>query len=192
MKPHVLVCSFVFCVAGQLAAQSIGGHRGGAEFAASRADLQVGSSFSYLYPDYGPGHGYQINPYAAIDFRRSYIGVELDGNLTVQDKAASHPNSFIFGLRVGADVGKARVFVRPGIGIGHFSGVTTTASSNSQIYRVYELAGGVDYQLLEHTNVRLSGGYQIWPNFDGNTTAEFDHGGHLNPIYAGIGVAYRF
>ncbi len=192
MKRRLFAYSFSLGLVATAGAQTIGGHRSGAEFAASRADLQVGSSYSYLYPDYGHGGAYQINPYAALDFRHSYIGVEVDGNLTVSSKSQTHPNSVVFGLRVGGDVGHLHLFIRPGIGVGHFSGATTAPSANTQLYKVYDLGGGVDYLFSDHFNIRLSGSYQIWPNFDGNTTAALDHGGHLNPIFAGIGGAYRF
>lgn len=190
---RLFVLFFLFSAgAFHLHAQAIGGHKGGARFAANRGDLQIGVAGSYLRPDYGPGTGYQLNPYVALDYRRSYFGLEVDGNLTVHDKSEAHPNSAILGIRLGGDIGNARVYIKPGIGIGHFSGVTTAPSGHSQSYLVYELGGGVDYQLLDHMNVRLFGAYQVWPNFDGDTTAQFDHGGVLNPINAGIGVAYRF
>ena len=192
MKRLLFALLFLSVVASQITAQATIGSRPGAKFAANRADLQIGSGFAYLRPDYGPGTGYQINPYVALDYRRSYFGLELDGNITLHDKAASHPNSAILGIRLGGDVGKARLYIKPGIGVGHFSGVTTAPSGRGQTYFVVDLGGGVDYQLLNHVNVRAFGSYQIWPGFDGDTTAAFDHSGILNPIYGGIGAAYRF
>ncbi len=185
-------CLFAVLAVSSVRAQTIGTHHNGAKFAANKGDLQIGLAGSYLSPDYGPGSGFMLNPYAAFDFRRSYVGLEVDGNFTVHDKAGSHPNSGVLGLRLGEDLGIFRPYIKPGVGVGHFSGVTTAPGGKSQTYVVLEIGGGVDVQVREHINARAYGAYQFWPSFNGNTTASNNPGGALTPILAGGGIAYRF
>ena len=172
--------------------QASGGRHSGAKYAAARGDFKIGLAGTYLRPDYGQGVGYMFNPYVTLDLHKSYFGVELAGNITGHTKTNSKPNSATLGLRVGVDSGNARFYFKPAIGVGHFSGVTTAPTTASQTYLVYEIGGGVDYSLTAHLDGRLFGAYQIWPKFNGDTTAAFDHGGVLNPIFAGVGLAYRF
>ncbi len=169
------------------------GRRHGAKFAARRGLLQVGTGVSYLRPDYGPGVGYMVNPFVALDLKKSYVGVEVSGNIKLHTLSTASPNSVTLGLRVGGDLGdRFRIFAKPAIGYGHFSGVTTVASPRAQNYLIYEVGGGVEYRIAEHLNTRVFGAYQIWPKFDGDTTTTYDHGGVLSPVFGGLGIAYRF
>ncbi len=172
-------------------AQSILGRRA-AKYAASRGNLQIGLTGAYLRPDYGGGVGGMLTPYIALDLKKSHFGGEVDYNRAIDMHSAAKPNSLMFGLRVVGDAGPFRLYVKPAIGWGHFSGVTTTPSGGSENYFVYEVSGGTDMRLTRHINARAFITYQIWPNFDGDTTAQFRHGGGLNPIFAGGGLAYHF
>lgn len=187
------LCSLLVVIgAASLHAQAVGGNHA-ARFAAAKGFLQVGVGGSYLRPDYGQGVGGMISPYVALDFKKSYVGVEIDGNFGVHTRSTARPNSLMFGLRVGRDFGdKLHLYVKPAIGYGHFSGVSTVPSPTAQNYLVYEVGGGADYRVAKHLNARAYAGYQIWPAFNGDTTSAYDHGGVLNPIMAGVGVAYHF
>ena len=178
MKNLILALSFIVAGPSIALAQAIP--------AASRlGDLQVGATFTYADPDYGPdgthikGYGF----YSDFDFYK-HLGAEVDFHQLTGLQSTLRQRSYEAGGRYFWNYGLFKpygkvlygrdvIIVKPPTGDANYAG------------NMVDFGGGVDIAVQRHINVRAEYEYQKW--FSQSATPK-----GLAPMLFTIGAAYHF
>lgn len=164
--------------------------------AVRKADLQVGGGFSYAWPNFDYSfsrnnfRGWTI--YADYDFLPHW-GIEFDVhqvNGPGSDK--SYERTYELGGRYKRRYGRFNPYLKGmyGRGVYNFPPIGGNFAGNLA-YNLFTAGAGVDYNLLNHVNVRADYEVQKWLGFPGNTAA-FGPNFGMTPQLLTVGAAYRF
>lgn len=156
---------------------------------ATRADLQVGGSFSFVKPDYTPQDALGFGIYSDFFFT-PHFGAELNfHHAAISQHSPAAETSFDYGVIYRRVYGIYRPFVRGSLGRGSLNfptGISGPSASAADLsYNQFTIAGGVDFEVTRAVNVRAEMEYQSWFAAPGLTNG-------LTPVLFTIGAAYHF
>jgi len=168
------------------------------------ADVQIGGTFNYAFPDYTPQRFFGPGAYLDIDVRH-HLGAEVSYSLLNNPAPLGiNEKTYQYGVRYRFDsphIGnftteRVTPYLRLNFGRGVFNyGYTTvinpappptnlTIYNADLAYNMYSMGGGIDYHLNRSINIRvIDYQHQVWFGFP-------PHG--LSPNQFSAGAAYHF
>jgi opacity protein-like surface antigen len=153
-------------------------------------DLQVGGTFSYVFPDYTPQKGVGYGIYSTLDLP-NHFGAEVGFHqISILQHKPAYERTYDIGVRYHRDYrdGHLRPYLKLLYGRGVFNFPAQNGSQTSVgnlAYNMFVVGGGADYAVTRTINVRAEIEYQSWFARNG-----FVNG--LTPILVTVGAAYHF
>ncbi len=161
---------------------------GQATSTASRADFELGGTYSFVLPDYTPQKAQGFGIYTNY-FLTPHFGVELDYHrATISQHSPASESTFEYGLAYRRVYNIYRPYGRVAFGRGTFNFPSQTTANTSVAdlsYNLYAVAGGLDVEATRTINIRAEFEYQSWFSAPGLTNG-------LTPTLFTIGAAYHF
>ncbi len=142
--------------------------------------MQIGAGLTITSPDYTLEHWKGITGYASLDFS-PHLGVEfIVRQANSKDGSQIYERTYELGPRYVLHYGRYNPFVRATYGRGVFNFPNNEANL---AFNTAGGAGGMDFNVKHHVNIRAEYEVVRWLNFPNNG---------LQPMNATIGAAYRF
>jgi len=151
-------------------------------------DFSVFGGYTYLKPDYGPGHNNAVT--FGADFTRYFrfpIKPSLEGRVSFQHGPTVNENTYLVGVRGEMPYGRFHPYGDFLIGVGDIHYNFVVNAGNPTAYRddnsVAKVAGGgIDVDLLRGFQLKADYQYQFWYLGTNDT---------LTPSTMTLGVVYR-
>ncbi len=148
--------------------------------ASRRADLQIGAGLDIVQPDYTENKWKGITGYATLDLTTHFGGEFIFHQANSTDGLQLYERTYEIGPRYVLHYGRWNPYARATYGRGVFNFPNDEANL---AFNLFGIAGGVDYNVQRHINVRGEYEFVRWTNFP-------PHG--LTPSNVTIGIAYHF
>jgi hypothetical protein len=162
---------------------------------ATRAlDIQVGGGFTTLNPDSQPSRFNGAAAYFDVNFK-AHLGVEGQFHYaTDAGGTGRYEKTYEIGGRYFRTYGRLIPYAKAMYGRGVYNFTVISANSPASgpytyvpvanlAYNLVAGGIGVDYELLQHVNLRADWEYQHWFNYEGSA---------LSPNLITLGAAYHF
>jgi hypothetical protein len=154
---------------------------------ASRAgDLQIGAGYSSANANYEYVHNRITGLYVYTDFDfREHYGVEASFHQLDDPNSAVYQRTYELGGRYVRHYYISTFGIHPYGKLQYGRGVLNFPKYANLAYNLFSVAGGADFSVSRHINLRAEYEYQDWLNAPGS-------GLNIKPTIFSIGIAYHF
>lgn len=155
--------------------------------AARRIGLDAFAGFSRLSPDYGPQTNYGVLLGGDVSHALQHFTPSVEFRYTYGTGATVAESSYLAGPKIEKKFGRLNPYATALFGYGSITFqhpvLYPTGYYRNDNSFVYDVGGGLDYDLSRHFSVKADGQYQLWRL--GSETS------HMTPVALSFGLTYR-